>query len=478
MDITTSTVAVQQLNKTALSKLNSLSVADAVKYFTGIVVKDYGGVGGLKTVSVRSLGANHTGVMYDGIMIADAQGGQIDLGRFSLDNMESIQLFSNQPSDILSPARSYAYASVLALASSATNNNERSKTEAGIKFKFGSFGFIDPSLYYKRKIGNKFWTGINAEYQSSKSNFPFIDYETGRRKSKRTNSDFKSYRLEYDAAYTINDSNQLKFKTYYYNSKRGLPGTVILYNNSSDERLNNENFFSQLSWKRNISRKSRILISAKYSADYKYYLDPSYQNYAGKMENELHQKEFYLSAAYSYSILPSLLVSYAIDYFKSELKRTDSFAVNFANPVRDNLLNNIALQWKRPRFEINGNLLYTYVSDKVEHGPKADSLHKLTPAISVSVQPFHFVPLRVRASYKNIFRLPTFDDLYYTNIGNTKLRPEYAKQYNVGITFNAQPLSIFKALIVTSDAYYNEGNRSDTCSTKAKPVSMDHAQYW
>ncbi|MEO8768464.1 MAG: TonB-dependent receptor [Ferruginibacter sp.] len=456
LDITTSSVAVQQLNKIALSKLNSLSVADAVKYFSGVVVKDYGGIGGLKTVSVRSLGANHTGIMYDGIMIADAQGGQIDLGRFSLDNIESIQLFSNQPTDILLPARTYASASVLALSSSASNINEHSKTEFGIKLKFGSFGFINPSVYYKRKINKNLWHAFNAEYQSAKGDFSFIDYETSHSKSKRTNSDIKSYRLEYDAAYTVNDSNQVKIKAYYYNSKRGLPGTVILYNHFSDERSNNENFFAQLSWKRNISLKSRILINAKYSADFKYYLDPSYQNYAGKLENEFHQKEFYFSAAYSYNIFPSLSASIAVDYFKSELKRTDSFAINFANPDRDNLLYNLALQWKQPHFEINGNLLYTYITEKVEQGPKADSLHKLTPAISASVQPFNHFPWRIRASYKNIFRAPTFDDLYYTNIGNTKLRPEYAKQYNVGITFSQQPAHVFKSIVFTTDIYYNK----------------------
>src|SRR4051812_41126806 len=78
LDISSTTVNVQQLNKNELSQLNSLSVADAVKYFSGVVIKDYGGIGGLKTVSVRSLGANHTGVMYDGIMVSDVQGGQID----------------------------------------------------------------------------------------------------------------------------------------------------------------------------------------------------------------------------------------------------------------------------------------------------------------------------------------------------------------------------------------------------------------
>lgn len=455
-DIAASTVPVQQLNKTLLGKLNSVSVADAVKHFSGVIVKDYGGIGGLKTISVRSLGANHTGLMYDGVIIPDAQGGQVDLGRFSLDNIELIQLFNDQPTDILLPARTYASASVIALSSLSGSGNGSPGTNISARFKMGSFGFVNPSLYFSAQPGKRFRQSFNAEYQYAKGNYSFIDYETGHSRSKRTNSDIKSYRLEYDGVYGTNDSNQLKLKVYYYDSKRGLPGTVILYNPSSDERLNNNSFFAQLTWKKNISKKSRLLFSSKFTSDYKYYLDPSYANYAGKLENEFQQKEFYISIVYCYRIIPSLAASYSIDYFKSILKRTDQFALAFANPERDNLLHNLALQWKKRRFEINGNLLYTYIDGKVENGPVAGKLNELTEAVSASVIPVNKFPLRIRASYKNIFRAPSFDDLYYTNIGNTALRPEYAKQFDLGITIDKQLSGILKTVIVTADLYYNK----------------------
>ena len=455
IDITTTTVPVQQLDRNELSKLNSLTVADALKYLPGIVVKDYGGIGGLKTVSVRSLGSNHTGVMYDGVMLGDAQGGQIDLGRFSLDNVESIQLFNNQPADVLLPARSYASASVIALSSGGMRNAESPGTELLIKMKTGSFEFINPSIYYTNRSGKNFSTGINAEYQSAKGNYPFVDYETGLAKSRRSNSDIRTYRVEYDAAYALNDSNKIKFKAYYHDSKRGLPGAVILYNDFSDQRLDNSSFFSQLSWQKDFSSKSRLIINSKYSADHKYYIDPSYQNSAGKLENDFYQKEFYLSAAAAYKIIPSLSLSYAVDYFINTLKRTDGFAQDFANPDRNNLLNNLSLKWKMNRFEINGNLLHSYITEKVEHGATANDLHELTPSFSAALQPIANFPLRLRASYKKIFRAPSFDDLYYTNVGNTNLRPEYADLYNIGFTIKSEPKITVEELILTSDFYYN-----------------------
>ncbi|MDD6496167.1 MAG: TonB-dependent receptor, partial [Prevotella stercorea] len=51
----------QTLAGTALQNLSTTSVADALKYFSGVQIKDYGGLGGLKTVNVRSLGSQHVG---------------------------------------------------------------------------------------------------------------------------------------------------------------------------------------------------------------------------------------------------------------------------------------------------------------------------------------------------------------------------------------------------------------------------------
>ncbi|MBO4428083.1 MAG: TonB-dependent receptor plug domain-containing protein, partial [Bacteroidales bacterium] len=51
------TIATSQTMSGAdLQALSTTSVADALKYFAGVQIKDYGGLGGLKTINVRSLG--------------------------------------------------------------------------------------------------------------------------------------------------------------------------------------------------------------------------------------------------------------------------------------------------------------------------------------------------------------------------------------------------------------------------------------
>ena len=103
-------IPAQVLKEVDLQRLNSLSVADAIRYFAGVQLKDYGGVGGLKTVNIRSMGTNHMAVFYDGIQLGNAQNGQIDLGRFSLDNMEAVSLYNGQKSEIFQSAKDFGAA--------------------------------------------------------------------------------------------------------------------------------------------------------------------------------------------------------------------------------------------------------------------------------------------------------------------------------------------------------------------------------
>lgn len=81
---------------------------------------------------------------------------------------------------------------------------------------------------------------------------------------------------------------------------------------------------------------------------------------------------------------------------------------------------------------------------------------KLTPYVSASFKPFSSEEFRIRFFYKNIFRLPNFNDLYYGEVGNIDLRPENTRQYNIGVTYNRAISEFLPYLSVTIDAYYNK----------------------
>ena len=62
----------------------------------------------------------------------------------------------------------------------------------------------------------------------------------------------------------------------------------------------------------------------------------------------------------------------------------------------------------------------------------------LTPAFFLSWAPFGSSDFTLRAFAKRSFRMPTFNDLYYADMGNSQLRPEYTTQYNIGFAYDSR----------------------------------------
>ena len=148
-------IPVQKLSGEQLQRLGSHNVADALRYFSGVQLKDYGGIGGLKTVNVRSLGTNHVGVFYDGIELGNAQNGTVDLGRFSLDNMESVTLYNGQKSAIFQSAKDFGAAGTIYLQTRTPKFKDNKKYNVKATFKTGSFGVVNPAVLWEQQINDK-----------------------------------------------------------------------------------------------------------------------------------------------------------------------------------------------------------------------------------------------------------------------------------------------------------------------------------
>lgn len=433
-----SPIAVQRLNEKELQTLNSVSVADAVKYFSGVMVKDYGGIGGLKTISVRSLGAQHTGVLYDGIIMADARAGQIDLGRISMDNVKDIILFQSAPSPWLQPARAFSQVAVLAINSYATKKDE--PDEVLIKLSGGSFGSMCPTLSMRSKLNSQVSWLLNGFYQQADGNYSFKSYEHNDTLQYRSNSDIKQWKIESDLPVMFKDSSSLLIKIFYYHSNRGLPGSVIFYNPKSSQRLNNQHGFAQLIWRKNLLSNIQLQLAVKSSLDRQVYMDYDFSNSVGYLKNDFVQQEHYFSFASGWKINEKLSSGIAADVFFNGLLRKDTFITGFVSPRRNTLMSNAFINWKKHRFEFQGNLLYTHTSQAVDFGSAGKDISRLSPALSFSFQPLSYLPLRIRAFFKEIFRAPSLDDQFYTYVGNANLKPELVNQFDIGLTYERNDL--------------------------------------
>ena len=168
-----SVISGQELSGKELERLSALNVADAVRYFSGAQIKDYGGVGGVKTVDVRSMGSNHLGVFYDGIALGNAQNGQIDLGRYSLDTVEQLSLYNGQKSELFATARDLSSAGALYIRTRRPAFSAGKRMNLHVGIRGGSFGLINPSLRLEYKFSNALSASLSAEYTHADGKYRF-----------------------------------------------------------------------------------------------------------------------------------------------------------------------------------------------------------------------------------------------------------------------------------------------------------------
>src|SRR3989338_5366483 len=92
--IDVSKAAKNRLNTTLdteeIQALQAEDVGEVLRKFSGTNLRSYGGLGGLKTVSVRGLGSQHTAINLDGFTMLNSQTGQINLGQLQVANLVSV----------------------------------------------------------------------------------------------------------------------------------------------------------------------------------------------------------------------------------------------------------------------------------------------------------------------------------------------------------------------------------------------------
>lgn len=454
---------IQLMTHRELELLGLTNLADAVKKFAGASVKDYGGIGGMKTVSVRNLGAHHTAVSYDGVTISNTQAGQIDIGRYQTDNIQELSLAMGEEDDQMQSARHYASAGVLSITTERPYyGGERRRFTPHIKasLRGGSWGLVSPSLRLTQSFSERTAVSLGGTYMRADGVYPFtLKNGRTRTREKRYNSDMESWQGEANLYNTLADNSQLDVKAYWYRSERGLPGAVILYNDKSDERLWDEDFFTQAVWRKRFNQQWSLHARVKYAHSWNRYEDTDVKYQDGKLTDVARQNEYYASATVGWTPIDNLTFALAEDIAFNDLRSNISISDNLNNPPypkRTTSLTALSARYAWQRLTLNANVVGTYAMEKVKAGKQPDDRRRLSPSASLSYRVLANEALYVRLMYKSTFRMPTFNDLYYIRMGNTGLRPENANEYNVGITWSGQPVRWMKYLSVTLDGYFND----------------------
>ncbi len=447
-----STAPTFTLDEKHFNRLGVTDISDAMHRLPGVNLRDYGGLGGLKTVSVRGLGASHTAVIYDGIVLSDCQSGEVDVSRYSLDNVEQLNMIIGDNDDIFIPARAAASAATLYI-SSFKASDATSPLDLTAQLKVGSFGYVNPYFRIGRKFSNQLSMNVIGDYTYADNDYPFTltngDYKT---RERRNNSRMNSGHGEMNFSWHKSTRSDLAGKVYYYDNDRQLPGPVIYYNNSNTESLRDRNFFTQIQYRSTLSSQLSLQTHAKFNWASSHYEDVSGKYPGGKLDQRYIQREAYASACLLWIPAYRWAFDYSGDYFYNNFSSnlpTENF------PYRHSVIQSLTARYRGDRVTVSARLLGSIYDCGAQKGTQAADYQQISPSASVSFQPFGDRQMFVRLSYKNIFRMPTFNEAYFYHFGNPDVRPENAHQVNLGVTLQTKGSAVLGKGVFTADVYMN-----------------------
>lgn len=410
------------LSETQAELLGARTISDVAETVTAAQVKS---TGSLKTVSVHNLGANYTTLSIEGVPMSDVQTGQINFSEYSFsDNVElNVLNSSNSPQTASSIISSSEF-------TSSFSKDSTSRTKLGIESSFYSFRMF--SSVSRRYL----FSSIDYEFNSG--NFPY-SYQNGREEISGNRSNNKYHNFNAFCEYSKNKWTILS--SLNFNASQ-LPGPIIFYTGSGNETMNKSNVFVAskfLTYKQDFSfqylNKIQVLTLG--------YSDENQIYQSGQYEEKHNQLDFLNSASFKYSkgnFISLISTDLSLSYLNSSFEESPK-------PFRINSTSAIKAKYYLKSLTFETSTGFSNVYDVLHN---VDNINRSTFSYLVKASYCPFSHFTLSSAFKRNFRMPTFNDLYYSRTGNRNVKVEKVNQ----CLLQAKYVDSF--LTVSSSVYYND----------------------
>lgn len=416
-------VVVSRTDTVSILKHNTVS--EALLRLPGLTLTDYGGLSGLKGVSLRGLGTAHTAIYLDGVRVSNFQSGQNDLGMLPLETLGSAVVDYSQNSLSFRTARPVFGDSPFA---------GRATLQAG------SFGTWMPSLRFDVKASERVAVSAHAAGIFTRGDFPYGDGD-----ARRSGNDLRQIRAGYDVFGTL-DRGEWMIKSYVNASDRGTPGSLSW---PSTDRQTDKNAVVQGTLRKAFSDRYTLNLSAKGGWD-----NIFYKSDWGNSNYEF--TDLQLNASHTFRLTDWWGLSLATDVERGTLRATGYDAARTAAIAA------LGSAFRFGRFKADVAVEYDGTFDK-----GAEALHSVSPSYSLRYELFRGFELAL--NMRRAFRAPTFNELYYPGYGNPALKPENALLGDLGIDWHAALGEAWKMGLKVDGFYHDLQDKIISAPSAADP---------
>jgi len=402
---------------------NPQNLAEALQNVPGVTIKDYGGLGNSKSISLRGSSDSQVLVLLDGQRLNNPQSGSVDLNQISLEGIEKIEVVRGGNSALYG---SDAIGGVINLISK-KHREDKNPIQGEVKIGTGSFDMytFEPSINFKIKNSR---ISTSYKYLSSKGDFPYTDNYG--EPATRVNSDIESSNMYLGFTKEFGDPHyqrNLNINYKHYNSEQGAPGTIEPYYYNARIWNQNNKLSAVLAGKIFNLYNSARLQSYYFDSWYKYHNDET----AGALLSKYKTRSIGNELQFASILGPNTTFTYGggvrYDYNKDLIVKNENeqttYFVFVVNESVFSIEKNIKTISFVPslRFDTDSKYSNNIVS------PKIGTILNFGDTWQSSIK------FNIGKSY----RAPTFNDLYWPEdawtIGNPELEPEYGTDWDAGI---------------------------------------------
>jgi len=408
-----SPIKIQTITNEQIQNKNGESLASVLQLATGVFIKSYGGNASLSTISLNGLGSEHTLVLLNGFKLNSSQNAQIDLSSVSKDNIERIEVMNNGSSSLYG---SEAIGGVVNIITKSYLTDFKKDITIFVNGQIGSYNQRKLQMSLSKQLSN-LNLDFNFSKEEAKNNYEYY-YNNGIEYilKERLNSEYNISNFNLNLNYKINKNSDINFYSDNSISDRNIPGLETGSTPSNTNQTDN-NWNSVVSFQSIVSNNTVIKSQLNYQNNL--------QNYTNRTFINSYYKNIYFAN------------SSQVDYTKNIFDIITGYEISYAtlksNEVDDNI----------KRFQTSLFLVSEVnISRRIKLFPSVrfDNISDIDRSIvsgklGINIKPFEKQNLNFKASSGNNFASPTFNELYWRDLGNRFLNPETSVNLDAGLIY-------------------------------------------
>jgi outer membrane cobalamin receptor len=395
------------------------TASELLSFSPGVVVRDFGGFGQLKTLSIRGSSNDQVVILLDGVRINSPLGGGVDLSTIPLDYVERFEIIRGGASAL---AGSDAIGGVVNIVTKKTD-----KPFTNLSLTYGSFDTLSLNLSRAQRLGNLRYL-LSFTHAQSDGDFKFKSVNDIT--LKRINNEFHSESLLGKIDYDLNGWKIGFLNEFFYDDK-GVPGLGEFQESESNQK-DIRNLTSLRVSKQGLLSPNldfdMVLFNRFDQIDFK------------NPEPTLGIPIDTLSKTFSFGVNPKITWYAPFDQivtFASEIRGDVLRNDDFKNPERFTLSSYLGdeIRLFRESILINPIIRFDLFKTSAE---EVSTDAELSPKLGIIVSPLRYLSLK--GNVGRSFRVPSFGELFFPEEGfiggNPDLNPETSFDLDFGLVLS------------------------------------------